>query len=214
MKTNSFIPLTAEPILQESSNKTGNDRSKAGANDNSVSAAGADFSWLSWGGDGGGIRSLDLSVGDLGDDGGGWRRFCWCEGGRGLWLSVADLRDRSRSGCRSLRLSVTDLSDRHGEGGRCLRLAVADLGDDGGRDLWLSVGDLSDWDGGRSLSLSIGDLRDDSSGGLSLRLSVRDLGNGSSDASGGWLSVRALSNLSRGAVTARQDIDQDRLAVR
>jgi hypothetical protein len=78
--------------------------------------------------------------------------------------------------------------------------------------LRLSVGDLSDWNGRSCLRLSIGDLGDGLCR-LSLWLAIRDLGNGSSDGGAGWLSVRGLGDGSRGGFTAREDIDQDRLAL-
>jgi hypothetical protein len=113
-------------------------------------------------------RSLDLTVGDLGDG--------LSSAGRGLNLTVGDLGD-GLAGGGSLDLTVRDLSD--GSSGRSgsLNLAVRDLGDSDTSSgcLDLTVGDLSDGGTGRGLDLTIGDLGDSLGGGGSLELTVANL---------------------------------------
>lgn len=221
--------VNASTILQEEGNETGNGSNEGGTDEKGVGAGCCDCAGCALGGDAGAVRhsrwhsrdhgggsldlsiaylgdrsasrSLDLSVADLSDWGAGRSLNLSVAdlgdggGGRSLDLSVADLGDWGARGSRSLNLSVANLRDWHArKGGWGLDLSVTDLGDDASGNLNLSVRDLSEDDGGWFLGLSVGDLRDD--------------GSGSS-----WLSIRALSDLTSRAGAARDNVDEDRLAV-
>jgi len=130
--------------------------------------------------------------------------------GWGLDLSVGDLRNNGgslggrRGSSWSLDLAVGDLGDWGDGGGWGLNLTVGDLGNNTGWALNLTVGDLGN-DTSRALDLTVGDLRDHGSGVLDL--AVRDLrGNwGGSDL--------AVTDLAGNGATTRDDVDVDRAAL-
>ena len=155
------------------------DGGRGGGGGDSAVGGGHDVAGSAHGGGGG----LDLSVGDLGDNGA-------LGGGGGLDLSVRDLGDDwAVGGSGGLDLSVGDLSDDRASASGGLDLSVRDLGDNTGAVglLGLSVGELADGVHG-------------SAGGLDL--SVADLGDGR----GGGL---AVSGLTTGASAERDNLDGD-----
>ena len=108
-------------ISQEENGSSAHDEGSKRGSNKGVSGTGEGSGALGCVGSTGG---LDLAIGDLSDD-------CDGGGGRSLRLSVGDLGDDGSGSTGSLRLSVGDLGNDGSGSTGCLRLSVGDLGDDG-----------------------------------------------------------------------------------